>query len=204
MSKLENKITADDRTISQVLAQKKYTVDYFQREYSWEKKHMEQLVEDLANAFLACYDPGHDREETENYNSYYLGPFVLSEKEGQRSIIDGQQRLTSLTLFLIFLYHRLKDPDEKTELCAMIYSTKRGKKSFNLTVEKKYARHTKKDRRDLFGSLGCSHDSQGPAEQSFQPQERVDSSRACGDENGEVSWADSSTKGLCEPTADQA
>ena len=40
MSKLENKIDASDRSVSDVLKDKKYTVDYFQREYSWEQKHI--------------------------------------------------------------------------------------------------------------------------------------------------------------------
>lgn len=137
MSKIENKIEARDRTILQVLANRKFTVDFFQREYSWGQRHIEQLVTDLANAFLAEYRPEDAREETENYNSYYLGPFVLSEKEGSLSIIDGQQRLTSLTLFLIFLYHRLKDDEDIAELRSMIYSSKRGKKSFNITVEER-------------------------------------------------------------------
>ena len=102
MSHLENKIDAKNRSISDVLHSKKYTVDYYQREYSWQQKHIEQLVTDLATAFLGEYESRHERREVENYNSYYLGPFVLSEKEGKRSVIDGQQRLTSLTLILVF------------------------------------------------------------------------------------------------------
>ena len=103
MSKLTNKIEAHDRKVCEVLENKKYTVDYFQREYNWQKKHIEQLITDLTNAFLNEYEEGDARTEGENYNNYYLGPFVVSEKEGQRSIIDGQQRLTSLTLLLIYL-----------------------------------------------------------------------------------------------------
>ena len=139
MSNLENKIEANDRSILQVLDKQKYTVDYFQREYSWEKKHIEQLVTDLTSAFLAYYDPTHDREEGVNYNSYYLGPFVLSKKETVRSIIDGQQRLTSLTLFLIFLHNYQKELEleEEEDLTDMIFSKSRGKKSFNITVEER-------------------------------------------------------------------
>ena len=103
MSRLENKIEAKNRSIVEVLDSKKYTVDYYQREFSWQKKHIEQLVTDLSTTFLNEYNSQHERSEVENYNSYYLGPFVLSEKEGKRSVIDGQQRLTSLTLILVFL-----------------------------------------------------------------------------------------------------
>ena len=79
MSRLENKIEAKNRTIRDVLDKTKYTVDYYQREYSWQQKHIEQLVTDLTTAFLNEYQPQHERQEVENYNSYYLGPFVLSE-----------------------------------------------------------------------------------------------------------------------------
>jgi hypothetical protein len=109
MSRLENKIEANNRSIFEVLDNKKYTVDYYQREYSWEQMHIEQLVTDLCNAFLDSYDPSHQRQNVADYNSYYLGPFVLSEKSGKRSIIDGQQRLTSLTLFLIYLNNKQKE-----------------------------------------------------------------------------------------------
>ncbi|MDO9334614.1 MAG: DUF262 domain-containing protein, partial [Dehalococcoidales bacterium] len=103
MAKENHKIDADDRNVFQVLNECKYTVDYFQREYSWERKHIEQLVTDLTTTFLDVYTAGDPRSAVEHYNNYYLGPFVVSMKDGMKSIIDGQQRLTSLTLFLIYL-----------------------------------------------------------------------------------------------------
>jgi len=103
MSKDDHKIDANDRSVIELLNERKYQVDYFQREYCWEKKHIEQLVSDLTSAFLDAYTEGDPRTEVEHYNNYFLGPFVVSSKDGAKSIIDGQQRLTSLTLLLIFL-----------------------------------------------------------------------------------------------------
>jgi uncharacterized protein with ParB-like and HNH nuclease domain len=137
MSKLTNKIEAHDRTVSQVLENKKYTVDYFQREYNWQRRHMEQLITDLTTAFLNEYHEGDVRTEGENYNNYYLGPFVVSEKSGQRSIIDGQQRLTSLTLLLIFLNNLQKTVGLTESIEPMIFSEHRGSKSFNIQVEER-------------------------------------------------------------------
>jgi uncharacterized protein with ParB-like and HNH nuclease domain len=137
MSKLTNKIEAHDRTVSLVLENKKYTVDYFQREYNWQKRHIEQLITDLTNAFLNEYEEGDDRKEGENYNNYYLGPFVVSEKDGQRSIIDGQQRLTSLTLILIYLNNLQKSLGVVEKIEPLIFSEHRGTKSFNLQVEER-------------------------------------------------------------------
>lgn len=137
MSKLENKIEAHHRCLFDVLSEQKYTVDYFQREYSWEEKHIEELVTDLSSAFLSEYTPSDKREQGENYNNYFLGPFVVSSKDGKRSIIDGQQRLTSMTLFLIYLNNLQKDFDNKEKIESMIFSELRGSKSFNITVDER-------------------------------------------------------------------
>lgn len=137
MSALTNKIEAHDRTVSLVLENKKYSVDYFQREYNWEKKHIEQLVLDLTGAFLNEYSEGDSRNAGTDYNNYYLGPFVVSEKSGQRSIIDGQQRLTSLTLLLIYLNNLQQQVGVTEKLEGMIFSEHRGSKSFNIQVEER-------------------------------------------------------------------
>jgi len=137
MSKLANKIEAHDRSISEIMDDKKYTVDYFQREFKWEERHIEQLVSDLTSSFLDEYQPEHKRKDIENYNSYYLGPFVVSIKDGQRSIIDGQQRLTSLTLLLIYLNNLQKELGYNEKLEELIFSEKFGEKSFNIQVDER-------------------------------------------------------------------
>lgn len=135
VSKLDNKIEARHRNLFDVLNAQKYTVDYFQREYSWGEKHIEELVTDLTSAFLNEYTVGDSRDQGENYNNYYLGPFVVSSKDGKRSIIDGQQRLTSLTLFLIYLHNLQKELEYEEKIESMIFSELRGSKSFNIVVE---------------------------------------------------------------------
>lgn len=137
MSKLQNKIEAHDRTVSEVLDDQKYTVDYFQREFKWEEKHIEQLVSDLTSSFLNEYHPSHNRKKVADYNTYYLGPFVVSVKDGQRSIIDGQQRLTSITLLLIYLNHKQKEYGMSEKIETLIFSEKYGEKSFNIQVDER-------------------------------------------------------------------
>ena len=137
MSKDDHKIDADDRNVFDVLNERKYTVDYFQREYSWEQKHIEQLVTDLTSTFLDVYEEGDPRTSVEHYNNYYLGPFVVSSRDGMKSIIDGQQRLTSLTLFLIYLNNLQKELGGKEAIEPMVFSEKYGQKSFNIQVEER-------------------------------------------------------------------
>ena len=132
-----NKIDANDRTIVEILDGKKYQVDYFQREFSWEQSHIEQLITDLTSAFLDEYTEGDSRTAGADYNRYYLGPLVFIERDSGRSIIDGQQRLTSLTLFLIYLHHLQHRLGFEERLESMIYSDHRGVKSFNLDVSER-------------------------------------------------------------------
>ena len=137
MNQENHKIDADDRNVFNVLNERKYTVDYFQREYNWEQKHIEQLVTDLTSTFLDAYTQGDSRTAVEQYNNYYLGPFVITSKDGMESIVDGQQRLTSLTLFLIFLNNLQKQNGGEEKLESLIFSEKWGQKSFNIQVEER-------------------------------------------------------------------
>lgn len=137
MGKDDHKIDANDRSIFDVLNERKYTVDYFQREYSWQQKHIEELITDLTSTFLNVYTEGDPRAAVEQYNKYYLGPFVVSSKDGMKSIIDGQQRLTSLTLFLIYLNNLQKELGGTETIEPLVFSEKYGQKSFNIQVDER-------------------------------------------------------------------
>lgn len=135
--KLKNKIEAADTSINALLKDQKFTIDYFQREYRWQEKHIKLMVEDLTSTFLKSYKEGDKRSEVGNYQNYYLGPVVFSTNtdNGNKSIIDGQQRITSITLFLIYLNHLQKDSNNKVAISELIFSEKYGEKSFNMTDE---------------------------------------------------------------------
>jgi uncharacterized protein with ParB-like and HNH nuclease domain len=135
--KLKNKIEAKNTSINALMKDQKFTIDYFQREYRWQEKHIKLLVEDLIATFLKSYNSEHKRPEVSNYQSYYLGPVVFSvnPENGKKSIIDGQQRITSITLFLIFLNHLQKDSQQKVNISELVFSEKYGEKSFNMTDE---------------------------------------------------------------------
>jgi len=128
-------IQADDKSIREMLDKTKYIVDFFQREYRWERKHIEQLIGDLTTKFSANHEQTHRRKEVRSYERYFLGPVVLSIKDDGRSIIDGQQRLTSITLLLIYLNNLQKDRADKVPIQELIFSEKYSEKSFNLQVE---------------------------------------------------------------------
>jgi hypothetical protein len=127
-------IEGKGRTIRELLAGRKYSIDYYQREYKWQKKQVAELLEDLADKFLESHEEGAERSAVAEYGHYFLGSIIISDKDGQKFIIDGQQRLTTLTLLLIFLHHELQDGEQKGQMADLIFSQKYGKRSFNLDV----------------------------------------------------------------------
>lgn len=128
------KIDGNGKNIRTLLSSAKYAVDYYQREYKWQTKQVAELIDDLADKFLGSYERGHERSAVEKYGHYFLGSIIVSDKDGCKFIIDGQQRLTTLTLLLIRINHLLSDSEQKGQLAELIFSQKYGKRSFNLDV----------------------------------------------------------------------
>lgn len=127
-------IRGEAQTIRKLLGGAKYSIDYYQREYRWQTKQMAELVADLTGKFLESYEPDDERGAVKNYGHYFLGSIIISERDGHKFIIDGQQRCTSLTLLLIYLHRNLQDEEERKQLADLIFSQKYGKRSFNLDV----------------------------------------------------------------------
>ena len=77
-----------------------YRLPNFQRPYSWDEHQCQKLVEDLVD----FYDSG-------DADPYFLGSLVVAKEldakqRAVRVVIDGQQRLTTLSLLIKALYNR--------------------------------------------------------------------------------------------------
>lgn len=127
-------IQAKTRSVRELLSDTKYGIDYYQREYKWQTKQIVELVSDLTSAFLEEYQPQHERKEVASYGHYFLGSIVISQPDEKKQIVDGQQRLTSLTLLLIYLHNIQKDRTDTVSVEKMIFSEEYGEKSFNLDI----------------------------------------------------------------------
>lgn len=116
---------------------------FYQREYKWTTENVIELLSDLENKFLLNWDEEHERLEVQNYSHYFLGPIIISEKKNQKFIVDGQQRLTTITLLLIYLNklqrELLHDKDDETLIENLIYSKKYCKRSFNMDIKERKA-----------------------------------------------------------------
>ncbi len=128
-------IRGDAKSVRALLGQK-YRIDYYQRDYKWEPKQIQELIEDLTSRFLQDFNEDHPRQKVAEYGQYFLGSVIISGKDNELFIVDGQQRITSLTLLLIYLNNlqRNQEDDNKVGVDNLIYSTKFGKKSFNIDV----------------------------------------------------------------------
>jgi hypothetical protein len=82
---------------------------------------------------------GIQERKVADYPHYFLGSIIISRKDGNGYIVDGQQRLTSLTLLLILLRNFQKDRAVKVNVDELIFSEKFGQKSFNLHVDERTA-----------------------------------------------------------------
>jgi hypothetical protein len=130
-------IQGQAKTVRQLLDQRKYAVDYYQREYKWETKQIQELIDDLTGKFLDNYREDHPRIAVRDYDHYFLGSIIISRKDKDNFIVDGQQRLTSLTLLLIFLRNLQRDSPVRVKIDDLIYSEEYGQISFNLDVPKR-------------------------------------------------------------------
>lgn len=93
-----------------------YGIDYYQRDYAWEEKQVVELLDDLFIKFNETYKKGDHASLATSYKQYFLGSYVLSRKENKDYIIDGQQRLTTLMLIFLSIYHlsnELGEPIQK-------------------------------------------------------------------------------------------
>ena len=105
-------IKTKDKTIEDIFQQIDYGIDFYQREYKWndktqEHKPVKSLLEDIFYRFNLEYDDNLDPNPAnlEKFEWYYLNSYMTNEVNGKKLIVDGQQRLTTLTLIHIKLYH---------------------------------------------------------------------------------------------------
>jgi hypothetical protein len=132
-------VDAKARNVRGLLGGKKYAIDYFQREYRWRTKEMSELIKDLTGRFLSAWRPTHGRRDAARYPSYFLGSIIVSNTDGRLSVIDGQQRLTSLSLLLIWVLHGLQEEADRNQIADLIFTRQFGTNSYNLDVPERTA-----------------------------------------------------------------
>ena len=104
-------------TIRKMMAGNRIIVPSYQRAYSWETPDGSINRNTHTDVFLT------DLEEYNNSNAisaHYFGHFLFEEKKSSFDVIDGQQRLTTIVIFLSALFSRLRimrELSEDEEIC---------------------------------------------------------------------------------------
>lgn len=108
------------RTIADTLdLKRKYVIPRFQREYSWENDELQELWEDLLDSLSL-------KDNTLYPNEYFIGTLVLVGDDDdnmniERYVVDGQQRLMTITIAFAVLSEMFKQKGEET-LSKKMYS----------------------------------------------------------------------------------
>ena len=143
-------LTTETRTFSDIMGNGRYyTIPLFQRDYSWGPDEWQELWQD-------CLDMIQENSQ------HFMGYLVLEdgpESNRQFSIIDGQQRLTTITLIILAAIANLQKlkPDhaaesEKNKLRIEIYQNYIGRRN-EQTLEKQFKLSLNRNNREHFESM---------------------------------------------------
>lgn len=83
----------------------RYSIPNYQRPYAWKKEQVEQLWYDILEAYQ------NNKSAPDSDLNYFLGSIVVVGKNDYE-VVDGQQRLTTLTI----LFYVLQDLAKKSEI----------------------------------------------------------------------------------------
>lgn len=90
----------------------KYKIPIYQRNYAWKEPQIRQLIQDIYDYYLK------DNRENENeIKKYYIGTLVVrpDKEKNTFEVIDGQQRLTTLSMLVAYLNSIVKGQDNTQE-----------------------------------------------------------------------------------------
>ena len=132
-----SKVVANSKSVQELLTGVKYDIDFYQRGFLWQRRNIEELLTDLIAEFNSDYSEEHVPSQLANYRHYFLGTIITISESGKKFIVDGQQRLTTLTLLLIYFHHLSKENPDIPNVSQLIYTEMFMHKSFTIAVEER-------------------------------------------------------------------
>ncbi|MFN0190620.1 MAG: DUF262 domain-containing protein [Aestuariivirga sp.] len=112
-------VSPDKQSIDKLFANTTYYIDFYQRDYKWSEEPVKRLLDDIFFVFDAAY-PKYcslqaGPEAASRYPWYYLNTYVTNTINGRIFVVDGQQRLTTITLILICLLRLAEQTHSKLQ-----------------------------------------------------------------------------------------
>lgn len=115
---MSNTLTAKEQTLAKIFSDEYvFTIPGYQRPYSWGNDQAQDLLDDLLTALEAA------PEQLGDAVPYFLGSIVLIKNEASpdATVVDGQQRLTTLTLLLSAIRATINDGAVQAGITKRIY-----------------------------------------------------------------------------------
>ena len=117
---MSHNINTENQTVESCLKNRTYRIDFYQREYVWKKETVEVLLDDIFYQFELSYENFKDQdikpETIQKYSWYYLNTYITNDVGGNEYIVDGQQRLTTLSLIAVKLSKLTENKNLKNSL----------------------------------------------------------------------------------------
>lgn len=103
-------VQPNNQNLNSLFGTETYYIDFYQRQYKWGEEPVKRLLDDIFYKFNEEFSKHKDsdvelEELIEQYGWYYLNTYVTNKVDGRTFVVDGQQRLTTLTIILIKLVH---------------------------------------------------------------------------------------------------
>lgn len=149
------------RTISELFAASTFSVPVYQRAYAWDERQCEDFLNDLVE------HPSGDQSKR-----HFLGTVLLAEKspEGRRTqfdVVDGQQRLTTATIFAIVAIARMEEDEN------LLTQAAKFRHSLVFGSEGERLFHTVQDDEGFFDDLVYGNNKDGADHFSTSSQSRL-------------------------------
>ena len=129
-STVRSVITPNDQFLRAVFSSTKaYYIDIYQREYKWTIENVKTLLNDIEVRFgqhsrTKTVSKDIQSEVLEYFEPYFLNTYLTHSTSSTISIVDGQQRLTTLLLILIKLYKILRTAEKEPTTSGKTISSK--------------------------------------------------------------------------------
>jgi hypothetical protein len=91
---METPLNASSTTAGGLLSGGRFRVPQFQREYAWDRDEVLEFFNDLSGSL--------------NDDTYFLGLVIVTGEGQTKDVVDGQQRLLTLTLLASAIYHQAR------------------------------------------------------------------------------------------------
>jgi len=107
MTKQISKLTIELDGIGHTISDNKLSVPLYQRSYAWEETHVSDLYDDLFSSIRNSED------------EYFIGSVVISSGKDRDEVVDGQQRLATISILLSAIrdyFYSVGDKERATDI----------------------------------------------------------------------------------------